>query len=166
MDNTDFRDTLAQHIINILQENLPSGIFKQYYEGDPLAIPEGNYPAVCVVKTVTRYKTQAMGLDERRHFFNIELVFDKRSEFGKNSNEVILQKTMEQLAEGIDPTTNTYSAMSVVGILRTLFTLQGWTVDNNIAVQYNVNPNRGNVLSLDAIIQCDFMETIQVPNRT
>lgn len=166
IDKSGFQTTLTKHILQLLKDNVPSGIFATYYDGDPVVIPQENYPAICVVKKRSTITARAMGVDDKVEYFNLVLAFDKRQEFDKSADEVVLQETMELLAEGIDEVTGTYSQASVVGILRNKFSLEGWIFNSSQDITYPLNPNRGTVLSQECIIQCTFSRSIQVLNRT
>ena len=48
-----YKQTISDKIIGTLKDNLGSSFFKQYYNGDPIAIPQSLMPCIVVEKQVT-----------------------------------------------------------------------------------------------------------------
>lgn len=156
-----YKLTLSETVRDLLEKDLGDA-FKQYFNGDPLAIGQSYLPAICVIRRRSTPRSIATGVDERTVALTIRVVFNKKDEFGKSAKETTLQKTMENIVEGIDDTTNTYHQNSILGILRRNFTLESLVVRNEEDIEYLLNNNRPEVLTMEADIDCLFTERITV----
>jgi hypothetical protein len=138
----DFERTIADVIRDLLRDNLPAGVFKSSFYGDPLAIPDSMLPAFLVNLTRTEISSDNTAQDLVRSYVTVTLVMDKRSEFGKSPDEQAVKRTLEDLAQGVDPSTGRLSPYSVVGILRQNFTL-GQNADNQTVTISYASARRG-----------------------
>ena len=118
IERKDFKPLLEDEIITILKDNLGSAHFKEYYIGDPLAIPQSKLP--CVVVEVERSTSEAgpTGMDQLRFFVVIKLIYNKKKSFGKKPDQVAGYRELRYLAQGVDTSDSEVSQSSVVGILR------------------------------------------------
>jgi len=163
-----YKKTFSEVILNLLQTNLSTvAPFKQYFDGDPVAIPQTLLPCVCVLKTATDYKNQpATGTEERTHSCTIRLVFNKKDEFGKSSNEVVLQKTAENIVEGVNETNNQLHENSIMGVLRRNYTFGGFSITNEARVDYGISTSRPDLITFEVDITINADERLLMPTRS
>jgi hypothetical protein len=92
------------------------------------------------------------------------LVFNKKDEIGKNPEEVSTQRTMADIIEGVDEDGN-WENNSIMGILRTYFTL-GDTINNqDMSIEYFV-AQRGDLIVEEAEIIINIQDFVSVTNRS
>jgi hypothetical protein len=159
-----YAKTIEDTIIEFLKSNLPEGYFKNFYYGDPYEIPESLLPAICVEKIKTDVLQGATGQDHIIYTVMIKLLYCKKEDFGKNDSEALGIRTLENYAEGIDPTTGEYDSHSVAGILRKNFTLGQILTDQTILINYGVVP-RGDLLTAECHITVAIDERKLVTGR-
>lgn len=166
---SQYKDTIIDTIIKMLKDNLPNGYFKAYYYGDPIIPPTSLLPCVIVEKRVTDIPSggeSPTGMDLLKTTVRIKLAYNKRDDFGKNPEEVVGVRSLEQYAEGRDRTTGEYDAQSVAGILRKNFTMGNIVVDQRLRIEYGVVPRPQEMITAEAWIDCDFTELITVTGRS
>lgn len=165
--------TLEDVVLDYLQNpdnGLPPGIFRQFYFGDPLEIPLSLLPCVTVEAVSTDIGVKYTGMDSIDTSIRISLIYNKRQDFGKNSNGVIGARELRQYAEGRSIANNQYAPISVMGILRRYFTLSepanNYTVlDQLVNIKYNIVPRPHNSLTAEAWITVKFHQLVNVFNR-
>ena len=165
IERKDFKPLLEDEIVKILQDNLGSAHFKEYYIGDPLAIPQHKLP--CVVVEVERATSEAgpTGMDQLRFFVVIKLIYNKKTDFVNKPNEVSGYRELRYLAQGVDLDNNEVSQSSVVGILRKNFTL-GTLIENQIIdIQYGLTPRPEDVITEEAQIRVAIDQLTTVSGR-
>lgn len=136
---------------------------KRYFYGDPILINTSSLPAVIVENVSQEITQKATGQDETSNTYNIRVIMNKKSEVGKNPEEMATSRTMAQLIAGRDSSGN-YDATSIVGILRTYFTLGDLINDQQIAVDYSTG-ERGDIITAEADIVLNIKDNINLANR-
>jgi len=136
---------------------------KKYFYGDPIVINVSSLPALVVENTSQEITQKATGQDEITNTYNIRLILNKKSEVGKNPEEVTLERTIAQLISGRDSDGN-YNATSIVGILRKYFTLGDLINDQQIAIDYSTG-ERGDIITTEADILLTIKDNINLANR-
>lgn len=173
MNDNNYQKTLIDRILGYLQApgvGLPVGYFKQYFYGDPIAIPSSLLPCVSVEKQQTDIVAGPIVSDEIDTTVAIKLMYNKKDDFGVNLREVTGVRALEQYAEGIDPTTNQYSPVTVMGILRKYFTLSdednNYTVlDQKVSIKYGIVPRPDDGVTQECQIIVTFHQLRNVYNR-
>lgn len=173
MDSNQFQKTLIDRILDYLQNEtigLPPGYFKTFFYGDPLIIPISLMPCVAVEKVQTDIEAGPIQSDTLDTTVAIKLIYNKKDDFGTTPNEVTGVRALEQYAEAIDPTTNQYSTITVMGILRKYFTLadenSNYTVlDQKVSIKYGVVPRPEGTLTQECQIIIRFHQLRNVYNR-
>jgi len=136
---------------------------KRYFYGDPIIINVSSLPALIVENASQEITQKATGQDEITNTYNIRLVFNKKSELGKNPEEVASERTIAQLVSGRDSSGN-YNQTSIVGILRKYFTLGDLINDQQIAVDFSTG-ERGDIITAEADILLTIKDNINLANR-
>lgn len=154
---------IVDKIIKYLKDNCDKRI-KSYYFGDPLTLPVSNLPAIIVSKRTTNISQGATGLDEADKIYSVKLVFNKKDEIGKNPSEVAIQRTMADIIEGTDESGN-FTAQSIMGVLRSYFTLGNTINDQLIGIEYFLT-ERGDLITEEAEIIINIKDFVNVTNRS
>jgi len=136
---------------------------KRYFYGDPIIINVSSLPALIVENASQEITQKATGQDEITNTYNIRLVFNKKSEIGKNPEEVSSERTIAQLVAGRDESGN-YDATSIVGILRKYFTLGDLINDQQISIDYSIG-ERGDIITSEADILLTIKDNINLADR-
>ena len=166
MPKSDFKDTIADEIIELLKTNLGSAGFKQYYFGDPIAIPQSLLPAIIVEYESSDITVATTAQDDIFDVLVIKLVFNKKSEFNRAADEVAGHRRLRELAQGIDSSNSELSQSSVVGLLRKNFTLSSNADDQTITVDYGIMPRPEEVITEEAHIRATIRQLTTVTNRS
>lgn len=128
-----YKNTLCEDIMNLLKTNLgSSGFGSRFYYGNRPNIPKDQLPCLTIGTIQHNAASGATQTDFTHYVIEIRLVFDKRSEFDKAPNDVVLQKTLENLSFGRDNTTGEYSTSSIYGVLRKYLTISSRIVNSTV----------------------------------
>lgn len=156
---------ITDKILELMKEAFGS-TFKAYYDGDPVYIPVQSLPCLIVDKqSTTDTGNSPTGMITLAHTIVIKAEFDKRSEFNKRPDQVYLKKTLEELAEGIDPNTNELGTQTIAGLLQRNFTLDRLSTGHTLEIDYGVIP-RGDILTEGVNVTGVFIERRVISNRT
>lgn len=166
-----YAKTLSQLVLELLRDNLPSGKFKGFYNGDPLAIPQSSLPCICVSNQASRYEFGPTGHDENNRVIVIKAVFNKKDVFGKSPEQANLELLIENSVEGIDEETGELSQQTIVGILRRNTNLgtglsSARLLGGNIDINYlEANQRPQDVITHEAIIRVEVQRILRVSDR-
>lgn len=169
----NYAESLEERILRLLKTNLGSANFKMYYRGDPFLIPQSLLPAVVVERVESRTTFGPTGMDNKDTTIRIKLVYNKKDDFGRAADVVGNHQRIQELAEGLDPTTGEQSLYSVIGLLRKEAELDPANtsvdkavLDNEMTVRYGVFPRPEQVITDEAHIICRFSQLVTVTGRT
>lgn len=154
--------TIADNLIKYLKANADKRI-KIYYYGDPLTIPISNLPALIIENRMAQVEAGPTGKDDLMGTFAIKLVMNKKNELGKNPEEVSCQRTLTDILMK-RTSVNQYEPSSVLGVLRTYFTL-GDTIDDQILSIEFFTATRGDLITEEAEIIINIKDFVAVPTR-
>jgi hypothetical protein len=166
--NIQYAETTVDKVIKFLKGDNGSltGFFKSFYYGDPLKIPLSSLPAVVVQLAQTNIGAGPTGMDEIEEKIVIVLMYNKRNDFGKSDKESSAIRTLEEFAQGVNPTTSLYDANSILGILRTQFTLNNYIFNQNVSIDYEPGIRPDDLLTGEARITFTVKRHIEVAPRT
>lgn len=139
--------------------------FKAYFFGDPLSIPQNLLPCISVEKNSSENRLGPTGHDQVSTTLTIKVIYNKKDDFGKNTNESSLHRTMMEIVEGRDPETSDYKDTSVLGLLRRNLTLGGTIVGQVANPEYGLVPRPEDTLTEEAHIVLTLEEIIPINNR-
>lgn len=166
-----YKKTLIDVIKGYLQEELPGGYFTGVYYGDPLDIPSSMLPCVAIEKLRTQIVAGPTGMDRVTTTVSIKLLYNKKDDFGKTTDEVLGVRALEEYAEAINPDTNQYDSLSIMGILRKNFTLSDpatgryEVLNQDVDIKYGVVPRPGNGMTAECQINVTFSQLREVSIR-
>lgn len=164
MDNQQaFKDSVNR-ILDLLRTAY-GGQFHAFYEGDPIDIPDIMLPCVVVEKIAGTLALDATGTDMITEQLMIKFVMNKRDDLGSAPDVDFTERKLRLLVEGRDPTTGYFVPQSLMYILRTNITLGGAVIDNDIDINYDVNPRPQEMFTSEAQILITIRERVIVPNR-
>lgn len=162
----DYRPLLIDTLKTYLLDNLPAGWFEDIFIGDPLELPVAMTPALIIEEINADYVLDGTGADEIRHTIQIKVVLNKNDEVGKDPSEAVGHRTLHYVIEGRDPSTNQYLTQSIMGILRTNYTLGAIVLDQDATkVSYQLNIRSENTLYQEGMIEFVLVERVQVQGR-
>lgn len=161
-----YKKLIEEQIIDLLKKNLPSGLFKAFYIGDPIAIPQSQLPCLCVVCEQSRYEFGATGHDEVEHRVQIKAVFNKKNFFNKSPQEYILEQSVKRIIEGRDEDTGRLSNTSLLGVLRRNVTIEPTIFQQAVTASYLLaNQRQQDLITYEAVIEFSVRGMIEVDNR-
>jgi hypothetical protein len=118
-----YRDAVVR-ILELLKDNFGEAYgIAAFYEGDPVIFGTSSLPAICVMKRDASYDVSATQTDEITTSILIKLVLDKREDYGGSTTIDLTDKRLRTMIEGRDQTTAQYATESLMGILRTFYTM-------------------------------------------
>ena len=161
-----YKQTISDKIIGTLKDNLGSSFFKQYYNGDPIAIPQSLMPCIVVEKQGTNIEAGPTQMDDVTYTIVVKVIFNKKDDFGKRDDEANTQRKLEDIVEGIDETTGQWDTRSILGILRKNFTLENEITDQVLEVNYGLAPRPQDVVTAEANIMLTIRDILVVSGRS
>jgi hypothetical protein len=140
--------------------------FRMFREGDPIIIPASQMPALVISEPQTQYLDGPTGFDEVEHSLTIQVILNKKDEFGKPSDEsTSLDATLDALVQGRDESTGEFLPQTVIGILRKNYTLGNLTIHQQATVRKGVIPRTEELTTVEAHIEIVVTELQQVSGR-
>jgi len=161
----EYKQTVSQ----LLKERFRDAfgdIYKGYYIGDPLVIPQMNLPCIIIEADSEGNTAGPTGHDYVNHVVMVKVVANKKDDFGKSPDIVLWRERLEKLVAGRDKTTGQYSDETVMGVLRKALTLGDRFVKNETSIDYGVNPRPQELLTEECHVTVNLRELVQVPART
>jgi len=159
------KKTVPQKLLQLFMDKF-GDTFHGYYEGDPIVLPQSKMPCLIISEPETLYDTGPTGMDEVTHQILIQIVYNKKDDFGKPDSVATLENTVDTIAQGRSETTGYFLPNSFMGILRGNFTLDNLMVDNVGSVRKGVVPRTEELLTVEAHIQVTFKELVAIDART
>ena len=156
-------------IKSILKQYLADGVITSYYEGDPEIIGKSSLPAICIMKTDGSIDAGPTGTDENTDSITIKVLFDKSDDFGATDNEDLTEKKLRLLMEDRDPVTGYWKPDTIIGILRTNYTLGGVTLEQKMKPKYFIEKRATGTSDImytsEAHLSIETRELVYVPSR-
>lgn len=158
-----YTDALTR-IMNLMKATF-GGNLKAYYEGDPILIPKANLPCLIIESQAGKVDLAATSTDRFQSQINIRLVFNKADDFNASDQQDLSERKLRKMVEGRDPATNQFLPNTVLGALRSNFTLSSNLIENDIDWEYALQPRAEGVVTSEALVQVVAVEKIIIPNR-
>lgn len=136
-----YSEDTVQRVLRLMKDTF-GGAFKEYYDGDPEAIPLFNLPAIIVTQTGDETTEDQQGEDKVLDAITIKVVLNKRDDFTGDKIDP-LNLTERKIREFIakrDPETGMYDPHSVKGAIRKELLSDFTAVAPTMNVEYGVNP--------------------------
>ncbi len=150
--------------MELIKDEQGFAYFKKFYYGDPLEIPTNDMPCVAIELLKTQIDVGPTGMDNVVQTVRISLIYNKRDDIlNVSGSEVTGARSLEALAQGIDPVSSEYESHTILGILRKNFTFGNSVHNQTIDIEYGVG-NRG-VLTAECQITCTIESLRTVNNR-
>jgi hypothetical protein len=174
MDDNQYSNaykTASERILANLHDQFPK--FKEFFYGDPFAIPVSQLPCIIVDPGKTHNELGPTGMDRVTQTIDIKVVLNKREDFAGDSAVSITKKKLVQYMEARDDTTKQYLPQTVMGVVRTFLTLsesepQNLMVNSISDIDYGVS-NRSSAtydtLAAEAVCTITTTELVRVDNR-
>ncbi len=162
---SEFKLTATDTIINLLKDNLGQK-YHAYFFGDPIAIPQSMLPAIAVVEDNTEYALGATQFDDITHTMTIQVMYNKKDDFGKPAGEVGVARQIQEDVQGRDAVTGEFLQTSIIGILRKNLTEGDLYIESIPKVNFGTVPRPQDVITAEAHIQITLVESQQVSSRT
>lgn len=161
-----YKKTLPQTVLDILEASFGKSVFTTYREGDPIVFPKSMLPAIFVSEPRTHYDLGPSGHDEIIHEILVQVVFDKRSEFGNPDLAATLDRKIETMIQGVDSTTGELSSVSVLGALRKNLSMSNLVISNEVDVEKGVVPRSDELDTMEGQITIRVAEIRAVSGRS
>lgn len=143
--------------------------FKQYYNGEIINPPASLLPCIMVTETKSDINTDATGFDVIQEEIIIIVVLNLNDYTGGSSETVLADYALRKLVQAQDPTTKQYIAESVLGAIRTHFTMDSDTLYNSCQIDFTPS-QRGTAADVintqEAYITITMQRLVPVPSRT
>lgn len=157
-----------------LENGLPKGLIKSFWDGDPIAIPQSALPAIIIETRDADFDNfstmQVSNLEE----VVIKVLVNKKDDKGKASEQVLGHRTLKELVEGRDESDRKYlHPNSICSILFTNFSLTNNAYNQTITRRYGISVRRDaanrkadNLMYIaEAQITTRVEDLIEVPGR-
>ena len=141
---TSVDKTLVDRIIELLRAQQGFNLFKKFYYGDPYEIPTSDMPCISVELLKTQIDAGPTGMDNITQTVRINLIYNRRNDYTTTaSTEVTGVRSLEALAQGIDPSSLEYETHTVLGILRRNFTIENSSNNQTVEIEYGLGARPG-----------------------
>ena len=160
------RLSTARALIEFLRQRLPKDAFRAYYEGDPILPPFEYLPCIIVTETETNYDLGPTGADIIRHTMLIQVVFNKHDDIGNPDDQTTMEALIDDVVHSRDATTGELLPTSIMGILRSGFTMGNIYVESVGGLRKGVIPRSEDLLTVEGHIDLTLEEIQNVTNRS
>lgn len=159
-----FKRTISEEIRDLLKLNL-GDLYRSYFISQPSGIPASMLPALVVSETDTNYELGPTGMDSLVHQVTVNVIYDKRIDFGKPPEGAGVDVVVNNLIQGRNTTTGDYHDYSVVGVLRRNFTIASYTIRNILGAQFAPNRRSEDLYTYEGFLNIEVEELQVVANR-
>jgi len=161
------RKNTPQILLDLFRDNFKEqGPFKGFREGDPIIPAQSILPALFISEKQTNYKLGPTGFDEVEHQIIIQVVYNKKDDFGKPDEASSLDKTLDDITQGRDETTNEFLPNTIMGILRKHYTMGSLTIQSIGSVKKGVVPRSETLVTAEAHVELTIDELIPITGRS
>ena len=165
IDTNNLKDNVPKILVALFKDALED-IFKVYREGDPGIPATSQLPAMYITEADTAYDVGPTGHDEVTHEILIQIVFDKKGDFGNPDGNSSLDHWLDTITQGRDATTGDFKDKTVMGVLRRNLTLGDLMINNIDRVKKGIVVRSGEVTTAEAQVSLTLKEIQAVSNRT
>ena len=165
IDTNNLKDNVPRVLINLLRETF-GDFFHLYREGDPIIPSISELPAVFITETNTDYKFGPTGFDDISHEVLIQVVLNKKVDFGNPDHGSSLDYFLDALCQGRDSTSGDFKDETIMAVLRRNITLGELFIESIGAVKKGVVSRSEELITSEAHINLVVSEIQSVANRT
>ncbi len=164
MENKYYSDGVDR-VLTLLKDTF--GDQFSYFNGELLNVSENYMPCMMVTETASLIDTDATGLDILTETIIIIVVLNKKDDLGGSDDIELTDYRLRKLVQGQDPTTKEYLTDSVLGALRTHFTMSNDTLYQNMQVDFTPNLRGGAdaIATQEGYITITIRRLVPVPVR-
>lgn len=159
------RKTVAETLIEYLKAELDTK-FKLYREGDPGLIPPESLPALFISESQTDYNTGPTQHDEIMHSMIIQVVLNKKDDFGNPNESESLDKQLQEIVQGRDEDTGYFADGTIIKALRNNLTMGNLFIENIGTVRFGVIVRSEDLMTQEAHIDLSLSEIQAIENRS
>lgn len=161
----NYKKTIPQVILDLFRDTFKTGPFKTYREGDPIIFPASMLPALFISEPVTEYDEGATQMDVITHQVLIQVVLNKKDEFGAPLGVSTLDNVLDQYIQGRDATTGDLLPNTILGVLRKNITFGNLIIDQQARVEKYVLPRNQELTTLEGHVRITVQEEQVISNR-
>jgi len=167
-NSTEYFEDGVDRIIRLMRDTFGDK-FKKYFNGEAINPTPSELPAIMVTETKSNIDTNATGFDIVQEEIIIIVVLNMK-DYAKASDDTVLPDyELRRLVQGQDPATKEYMPMTVLGAIRTHFTMDQDTLYSSVEVDFTPSL-RGNkeqtINTWEAYVTITMQRLIPVPSRT
>jgi len=118
--DSNVMDDSVDFVLGLVKDAFKGGPFKEFYNGDPDAIPAFNLPAVIVTQTADQTSPEDSATDDVVDSIVVKVVFDKKDDWSENADPLnMTEHKIRRVMAARDKTTGKYLPNTVKGALQT-----------------------------------------------
>lgn len=140
--------------------------FKGYFNGLADDIPTSYLPCVMVGVDVGDISASSTAHDKITETMVVVVCVNKKDHVGPQGTTDLADLHLRRLVMGIDPDTRQYLEQSIMGVLRTNFTLGDGAVDNQMSVEFSPSERGDKVFTQECYITLSRTYQVIVPVRS
>lgn len=164
-DDIKFDPFVIERLMDVLRTAFTSR-FKEYYLGDPVAIPVSALPCMVIEKESSTVEHDATGFDRVTSRVIIKLIENKKVDFHNPGQRKSSHFHFHKLVEGRDPTTRQYLDQTVLGVIRKQFTLSDTLIDQSLEIEYGIGLRPDELMTSEATVTITLQELVEIGSRT
>jgi hypothetical protein len=158
------RPTVPQLLLDLFEKRLVDHRFKWFREGDPIILPQSQMPALLVTEDTTRWEADATGYDKATHTLRIQVVLNKKADFGNKDQASSLDKKLDEIVQGRDEA-GALLPNTIMGVLRKDFTLEGLSIQSIGTVEKGFVARSEELTTAEARITLELQELVPIVGR-
>lgn len=161
------KKSVPQVLLDLFRDNFgEQGPFKGFREGDPIIPAQSILPALFISEKQTNYELGPTGFDQVEHQIIIQVVYNKKDDYGKPDEASSLDRTLDEITQARDATTNEFLPNTIMGVLRKNYTMGNLTIQSIGSVKKGVVPRSEELLTAEAHIELTVDELVPVSGRS
>lgn len=165
IDQTNLKKNVPKVLLELFEDAFDD-FFHVYREGDPIIIGQSELPALFISEPNTEYTLGPSGHDDIKHEIVIQVVLNKKAEFGNPDHSSTQDHFLDALCQGRDETTGDFKDETIMAILRRNLTLGSLMIENIGNVKKGVINRSEELITSEAHIDVTVSEIQAIANRT
>lgn len=158
-------DDAVVKVLNIMRTAFKDR-YKQFYDGDPIAIPKNCLPAIIVETPQEDINSDATSTDRIVSRVRIKLVRNKADDYGVKDDHLTTESILRRHVMARDRDTRMYIPGTVMHALRTHITLYNSVTNQSISVAYKLSPRAYGIATSEVHVMITTTEKVLRPPQS
>lgn len=163
-----YSDGVAR-VLKLLKDTF-GDTFKEYYDDEPIDIPESRLPCIMVKETTGGVRSGAAGTDDIGEEIVIIVAMNTKDDLGASTDSDLTGSKLRRIVKGQYPPGHArekeYQDETVMAVIRKNFTLEDAIIDNFVRTDFDLNQRGDTTYTKEAYVTLTIERLAHVPSRT